>query len=259
MKVGNWKCEICEKDGKPTQKFTNLTNLNHHITGVHYGYSTKYKNTETFVCDLCGCTIMGKAKMEMHKLRVHSNYRPYVCSHCGKRWATKHDLARHEERGKGNCHLPEFQRVQQKPIKCPYCNYRTSTQEDLEVHVKARKETGECPRGKSKKRVEGDNMYRCEFCNQLYHYKESLSRHVRNTHVKTPGHTCETCGKVYKHNLDMQLHRAKAHGQVAGLPHACTLCPKRYLEQKNLRIHCREKHNCNVDGTPVDEDFNPNV
>ena len=71
MKQGNWKCEICEKDGKPTQKFTNLTNLNHHITGVHYGYSTKHKNTGTFVCDLCGATIAGKAKMEQHKLRVH--------------------------------------------------------------------------------------------------------------------------------------------------------------------------------------------
>ena len=25
-------------------------------------------------------------------------------------------------------------------------------------------------------------------------------------------------------------------------------------EQKNLRVHCREKHNCNTDGTAVDDD-----
>ena len=127
--IGIWQCEICEKEGRPPQKFTNWTNLNHHISGVHYGVSTKNQvkcqDTQQLMCDICGTTVMGKAKMEQHKLRVHSDYRPYACDVCGKRWAYKHDLQNHQSRAKGQCHLPEFQRVKQVNTLAQFsCFYR---------------------------------------------------------------------------------------------------------------------------------------
>ena len=121
LKQGNWVCEICENEGKPTQKFTNITALNHHVSGVHHGFSTKrnhgstHGSTQEHCCDICGHIAMGKWKMDAHKMRVHSNYRPFVCSTCGKRFAAKWDLTRHEARSQGICHLPRYTKVRDPP------------------------------------------------------------------------------------------------------------------------------------------------
>ena len=182
LKLGNWKCEICEKEGRPTQKFTNLTNLNHHITGVHHGYSTKYRSKEELICDICGITKFGKTKMELHKIRVHTHLRPWVCTHCGKRFTTKHDLKRHEERAQGNCHLPKFQRTYSY-LRCPFaCNGRFSSQEELDQHLKMKEvNNGECPRIPKKKGMRGE--FPCEHCGQVYTYRESLQKHLRMNHA----------------------------------------------------------------------------
>jgi len=251
LKLGNWKCEICEKEGRPTQKFTNLTNLNHHITGVHHGYSTKYRSKEELICDICGITKFGKTKMELHKIRVHTHLRPWVCTHCGKRFTTKHDLKRHEERAQGNCHLPKFQRTYSY-LRCPFaCNGRFSSQEELDQHLKMKEvNNGECPRIPKKKGMRGE--FPCEHCGQVYTYRESLQKHLRMNHANRAGFTCDTCGKVYKHQIDMFRHARKAHGDESGMPFACTLCPKRYILQSNLKTHYAEKHQCTMEGAPLD-------
>ena len=113
-------------------------------------------------------------------------------------------------------------------------------------HEKVRAEAGKCPKPKNRHRRDGEDQFRCEYCNHPYHYKESLKRHIALVHMKEPGSTCDICGKVYKQHLLMLRHQASAHGMTKLLPHACSFCNKRYLEHKNLKIHLQQKHNCTV-------------
>ena len=115
-------------------------------------------------------------------------------------------------------------------------------------HLKWRGDSGKCPKPKNRHRRDGEDQFRCEYCNHPYHYKESLKRHIALVHLKEPGSTCDICGKVYKQHLLMLRHQANVHGMTKLLPHSCAFCGKRYLEEKNLKIHCREKHNCNTNG-----------
>ena len=254
MKVGNWKCEHCEKEGKKSQKFTCQTNLNRHISGVHLGVVVRNSSNDFYVCDICGKSIYGRSKMDQHKSRVHSDHRPFVCTKCGRSWVTQHDLKRHEERSRGSCHLPKSQRSKSKrgSLKCPNCPFSASSQEGLATHLEARNtDTGKCPKIKNRHRRDGDDQFRCEHCNQSYHYKDSLKRHVALVHHKEPGSACSICGKVYRQHLLMIRHQATAHGQTKLLPHRCSFCPKQFLIEKNLKIHCKDKHSCTTDGTPL--------
>ena len=46
----------------------------------------------------------------------------------------------------------------------------------------------------------------------------------------------------------MYVHKRKHHGDLSGMPYACKYCPRRYLLSKNLRVHYREKHGCDING-----------
>jgi KRAB domain-containing zinc finger protein len=97
------KCNKQLKCFSPKCRFSAITdkNLNKHIS--------QHLNKRQFICNECNKGFNQKSNLNVHKQRIHSNDRPFVCpvSECGKRFKTKEDLIRHKA-----IHSDE------KPFKC---------------------------------------------------------------------------------------------------------------------------------------------
>ncbi|XP_059617687.1 zinc finger protein 616-like [Phlebotomus argentipes] len=54
--------------------------------------------------------------------------------------------------------------------------------------------------------------------------------------AKTRENVCEICSKVYSRRALLNVHIRDKHTKE-GLPYGCTLCPKRFITEKKLRVH----------------------
>ncbi|XP_065583397.1 zinc finger protein 782-like [Artemia franciscana] len=122
---------------------------------------------KTFSCPICGPSKLFpyQSKLDRHIAQVHSSRRSFQCTVCSYASKCKSDLKRHTER-----HSTVAYKCDQTN-----CLESFSTLGNLRCHV--RKVHG----GLDKK-----EDFVCHVCCKIYHYKNSLSRHLESIHRLEP-------------------------------------------------------------------------
>ena len=220
----------------------------------------KYKGEKEkkFTCHMCPRKFTLEYSLRQHCLITHSTH--YLCSYCPVAFALddmqgfKFHMFRHEHIGPLKCiqcGLSEYNR--QKFIdhvqkswyvhdnRCSICEDEMTTFDEYEQHIK--------------ERHNGQRMFKCEKCFDLFPEEKQLNSHRRKNHRKkrtnyppkkpkrryadTPVKVCDICGKAAK---NMTEHMKYYHVKEEVL---CKECGEVMENQYKYRAHVYRKHNKN--------------
>ncbi|VDM95122.1 unnamed protein product [Thelazia callipaeda] len=103
------------------------------LTSVNKNYKICNRNYLTakvkWTCELCGKKLSSKRSYDEH-FNVHTNLRPFACTHCGYAAASQMTLRRHTLRN----HVPR----QAWGYQCPYCNEMYMEPASYQQHIGSR-------------------------------------------------------------------------------------------------------------------------
>ncbi|XP_018306437.1 zinc finger protein 70-like [Mycetomoellerius zeteki] len=120
---------------------------------------------------------------------IHTEVNPHRCGHCGKTYATKLALNRHER-----THANE--RNETHPYQCDLCYKSYTTKSDLKRH---------------KRTHTGNKPHVCKICGKAFCNKWDRDVH-RFIHSDKRQFVCPVCGKDYKQSKGLYNHmRNKNH------------------------------------------------
>ncbi|XP_075987686.1 uncharacterized protein LOC142984155 isoform X2 [Anticarsia gemmatalis] len=166
-----------------------------------------------YACSVCHKKFASKYSHQAH-LKTHSNRpRPFKCSQCGKSFLTQQNLIQHEKTHTG---LKEF--------VCGICNKAFSTQHNLEVHGVVHS---------------GNKSFVCPSCGKAFARRPELRDHVR-THTGERPFSCDICGARFTQRSNLHSHRRATH--LDDKRYACTLCPKKFKRRRLLEYHIKACH-----------------
>ncbi|XP_076046942.1 uncharacterized protein LOC143028550 [Oratosquilla oratoria] len=122
-----------------------------------------HRNTHTrevkYCCTDCNSEFLHQCNLIAHRKRFHlPQEHKVVCEICGKAFAARRDLYRHQ-----------LGHAQERPYQCSECNKNYTTKEGLKTHLRIH--TGERP-------------YKCSLCKKGFHKSALLRRHERSVHGK---------------------------------------------------------------------------
>lgn len=78
--------------------------------------------------------------------------------------------------------------------------------------------------------------FTCDLCNKKCISKELLKNH-KLTHVENRPHSCDICGKCFKHNFEVTAHK-RCHNKPT---FKCDICSKMFIHKSHLTVH-RKNH-----------------
>ncbi|PBC30360.1 Zinc finger protein [Apis cerana cerana] len=104
------------------------------------------------------------------------------------------------------------------PFFCVVCEKDCESHRELRAHVKTH--TGQFP-------------YSCFICNKAYTMKRYLKRHMV-CHTDFPRHRCPKCGLRFKVKSELESH-VTTH--IRGAPYACSQCPRLFNHKGNYKRH----------------------
>ena len=85
-------CEFCK------EHFSSTIDLNNHIS-QHLDFLSTNSERVTYSCDECGRKFINKSYVKEHKLKMHSELRPFSCV-CASSFKTRRRLMIHKRRSK---------------------------------------------------------------------------------------------------------------------------------------------------------------
>lgn len=153
----NYHAHVCEDADKTqyicrpcSKEFSTLRSLIRHRKNIHNGKKEHH-------CDVCGKSFADKTALERHQ-RSHTGERPFVCHICHKGYADKSYLNTHIK-----FHTNDFAH------KCVHCGKKFWYRSVLLKHT-ASVHTGL-------------KNYKCDICDKDFSRKENLNRHKNNMHT----------------------------------------------------------------------------
>ena len=176
-------------------------------------------------CDLCSYQTSHLSHLKSHKLSVHSDRRPWNCTHPGSnyKFKLKRNLQRH-------LRLHESDPVLRKPFTCAFkhCNYRASQKCNLGAHVQNRHTPGR------------SRDFRCTLCSSRFYDEPALHAHIRN-HLKEKIFECNYCNYKTHRSLYFRQHVGAVHEKTT---FACSFAGCKFTPnfKSNLYPHLK-RHN----------------
>ena len=184
------KCEMCGK------KFSDLTNLNKHISCVHEGLKKQY------TCEFCEEKFTSELILSQHIENNHKRLKDFQCEYCCQFFMSLRNLNLHK-----NC-------VHEKTsFICHVCDKDFNSTKNLKAHFTK------------------NHKYKCESCGQFFSQSDAFTLHVETVHEGRKQQTkqtefekailvlpriddfllkskCNICDKIFP---DLQSHKRKNH------------------------------------------------
>ena len=194
--VRTYTCPIC------SESFSTKGLLGEHNREKHDG---------AHVCKICGKTFPRGPGLREH-LRTHSGDMKFQCEHCDMACNRKTDLKRHMIR-----HLKS------KNFKCNICGKSYSRADALTTH---------------KKKHTGEKLYKCDVCDAAFHFYREKVKHVLSHESEKP-YNCPHCDKSFRANSNLKVHIRLHTGEK---PFICKYCGDRFEGKKILENHINDLH-----------------
>ncbi|CAG9795359.1 unnamed protein product [Diatraea saccharalis] len=126
-------------------------------------------------CETCGKLFASRSVLARHQ-RVHTGERPYACARCGRRFAQR-----------------------ERPFACELCPKSFTQRGALAVHA----------RQHVPKNARALELHRCRFCSKVFLYASGLSRHMTVHSGKV--FVCNTCSRHFRDKSSLRRHLRKSH------------------------------------------------
>uniref|UniRef100_A0ABD2XJN3 C2H2-type domain-containing protein n=1 Tax=Trichogramma kaykai TaxID=54128 RepID=A0ABD2XJN3_9HYME len=216
-----------------SKKLEMNSNLKVHRNAVHDHISHS--------CDICGKKFMQKTKLDTHTQVVHNGRKPYQCNTCGKTFALKNKLDRHIN----SIHIDLARHVSRKTIvqKDYYLINRIgAVHNDQKSHD--RRTGGKVFRqkvgltkliDKARRRI----THTCDTCGKTFKHESSLKYHIDFVHQNIKHHKCDRCPKEFSSKGGLNFHMSMVHD---GITYTCDLCKRIFSHKGNLRVHINTLH-----------------
>ncbi|NXA81981.1 ZN184 protein, partial [Thryothorus ludovicianus] len=188
---------------------------------------------EFYSCPICRKTFLLKINLLIHQ-RGHTNWVPYVCVHCDRKFMSKKKIRRHLRAwaANGTCQPSELE-VCPSQGPCPAQTLCPSSQPQAPSRDcgTAWQEPGPARCSLSS----GKMMYTCNECLETFSSQGFLTVHQR----RHSGHhliLCPCCNRSFTWVSDF----VRQHWTHMGVrPHQCGICQKTFKRFSHLKVHQR--------------------
>ncbi|RUS89333.1 hypothetical protein EGW08_002853, partial [Elysia chlorotica] len=137
---------------------------------------------DSYVCSLCGKTVVSKAAITRHIQLTHEKKKPFECNICHRRFGYKNILLEHQ-----NIHFGI------KPYACTMCDKRFAARSNLFQH-----------------RLLHMKPYCCYQCNKRFDREEQLQRHLK-LHPTANVLSCSECPFTASNVEALNQHLQESH------------------------------------------------
>ncbi|CAG0883486.1 unnamed protein product [Cyprideis torosa] len=182
-------------------------------------------------CDVCGKGFLDKYSFTEH-MRRHLGDKPFQCHLCKSSFVARYILETHMV-----THNNRGEIVYKTKYSCSWCHMCFPSRQPLNNHILSKHLT-ECVQNPS----DPENPFRCVICDAFTGETANdltthLTEHVlaqNEAVMANAGHTCNVCGRKYKHKRHLNRH-AKTHLGIK--PFECDVCGKRFTEASDFGEH----------------------
>jgi PR domain zinc finger protein 5 len=185
-------------------------------------------NVMNFTCNICNSELTDFDDLKHHLIGKHKKYvdlksdgvmaysiteSEYICVYCGVKFQNYRLLNKHINDKHYNTFI------------CDQCGVGFASKYRLQSHTISH--------------TPGD--YPCDFCGKMYRSIWSKRHHVKVDHLKIKLNKCTHCSEMFKDYNQKLKHIAAVHGKKR-FEYKCSLCPKIFMTNSNLRSHERVFH-----------------
>jgi len=193
------------------------------------------------ICEYAGSSFEVKTEADSSDITQSpqdDKSRPYLCTVCHKRFATKCGVKVHSKRHKG-----------ENVYSCPQCGKKCSSQSNLRGHVYIHTgkykctECGRCCKSSTELAVHrrshsGEKPFECTVCSKGFATLRELVLHNR-IHSGEKPYKCHVCEKAFSQSSALHTHMRVHTGDK---PYKCSLCNKCFSQSSGLQLHKRHVH-----------------
>ncbi|XP_041820717.1 zinc finger protein 2 homolog isoform X2 [Chelmon rostratus] len=180
----------------------------------------------------------GKNKGEMNQQEGACKARHHHCEHCGKSFARRSNVIRHQRR---HCSMtggapsqPESERTEQETYSFDECSSTSCAKPHLRLHVHIHTENRENHGGKeTSEEAPRERRHACKQCSKSFYLLHTLRQHLL-THTGEKSYSCKVCGKQFGREGTLKEHQVIHTGEK---PFKCEQCGKTCARRGDLKIH----------------------